>query len=309
MAEFSTYSTATLEKDPVQNTGKGQFTIVLCAALWSTSGLFIKLLDWHPVVIAGSRSLVAAIFIAVIKLTFPAREKPHDAQYKSTVQHGFFNMLAAGICYAGTMLTFVIANKLTASANVILLQYSAPVWACLLAWILLKEKPFWEHWIALSLVLIGMVLFFKEGLATGSIFGDGLAVVSGVLFGANSVFMRAQKDGNPADSMLTAHILTALFAVPFFFIFPPAISPSSAGAILFMGIVQIGCASLLFAYGIKRISAVQAMLTASIEPILNPVWVLIVTKEKPSLSAIAGGAVILFAVISSSIIGKKRKLV
>jgi drug/metabolite transporter (DMT)-like permease len=217
-------------------------------------------------------------------------------------------MLTAGVFYAGVMITFVIANKLTASANVILLQYSAPVWACLLAWLLLKEKPFWEHWTALALVVGGMVLFFKEGLASGSLFGDGLAVFSGILFGANSVFMRAQKNGNPADSMLVAHILTALFAVPFFFMYPPLVRPTDAAIILFMGIVQIGCASLLFAYGIKRISATQAMLTASVEPLLNPVWTLIVIGEKPSLSAIASGAIILFAIVFSSIIGKKREL-
>jgi drug/metabolite transporter (DMT)-like permease len=281
----------------MQNISMGRGAIALCAVFWSTSGLFIKLLDWHPVVIAGARSLVAALFMVAVRWMFRARGK-----YRRDV----FNMLSAGICYAGAMLFFVIANKLTASANVILLQYSAPVWACLLAWLLLKEKPFWEHWIALALVIGGMILFFREGLTAGSLFGDGLAVVSGVFFGANSVFMRAQKEGNPADSMLVAHILTALFAFPFFFIFPPLISPSSVGAVLFMGIVQIGCASLLFAYGIKRISAIQAMLTASIEPVLNPVWVLIVTREKPSISAIAGGAIILFAIIFSSIIGKNR---
>jgi drug/metabolite transporter (DMT)-like permease len=266
---------------------------------WSASGLFIKLLDWHPVVIAGARSFVAAVFILAVRQMFPTRGK---------FRRDIFNMLGAGVCYAGTMITFVIANKLTASANVILLQYSAPVWACLLAWLLLKERPFWEHWTALALVFGGMILFFKEGLTGGSLFGDGLAVISGILFGANSVFMRAQKEGNPADSMLIAHILTALFAVPFYFIFPPLIRPAGVGAILFMGIIQIGCASLLFAYGIKRISAIQAMLTASIEPLLNPVWVLMVTGEKPSLSAIAGGAVILFAVVFSSLVGKRRAL-
>jgi drug/metabolite transporter (DMT)-like permease len=281
----------------MQNINMGRGAIALCAVFWSTSGLFIKLLDWHPVVIAGVRSLVAALFMVAVRRMFRARGK-----YRRDV----FNMLSAGVCYAATMLLFVIANKLTASANVILLQYSAPVWACLLAWLLLKEKPFWEHWTALALVIGGMILFFREGLMAGSIFGDGLAVASGVFFGANSVFMRAQKEGNPADSMLVAHILTALFAVPFFFIFPPLISPSSVGAVLFMGVVQIGCASLLFAYGIKRISAIQAMITASIEPVLNPVWVLIVTGEKPSISAIVGGMIILFAVVFSSIIGKNR---
>jgi drug/metabolite transporter (DMT)-like permease len=75
-----------------------------------------------------------------------------------------------------------------------------------------------------------------------------------------------------------------------------------------MGTLQIGLASLLFAYGIKRVSAIQAMLTAVIEPVLNPLWVLLVTGERPSLSALLGGSLILSAVCISSVIGKQRNL-
>jgi drug/metabolite transporter (DMT)-like permease len=271
--------------------------------LWSTSGLFIKLLDWHPVVIAGARSFIAALFMLAVRLLFSPVRRGIPVRRAMTVRRAVPAMLAAGFCYAGAMLTFVIANKLTASANVILLQYSAPVWACLLAWALIKEKPGWQHWIALFLVAGGMILFFKDGLASGSIAGDALAVASGVLFGANSVFMRMQKDGSPADSMLTAHIVTALVAVPFFVMYFPVLTPAGSAAIGFMGVVQIGCASLLFSYGIKRVSSVQAMLTASREPVLNPLWVLLVTGERPSLAAILGGAIILFAVVFSSTIG------
>jgi drug/metabolite transporter (DMT)-like permease len=74
-----------------------------------------------------------------------------------------------------------------------------------------------------------------------------------------------------------------------------------------MGIVQIGVASALFAYGIKRIPAVQAMLTSAIEPVLNPVWVLLVTGERPALFVITGGAVIFTAIIFSSIISALRR--
>lgn len=264
--------------------------------LWSTSGLFIKLLSWHPIVIAGGRSLIAAIFMLAIRQLFPRRSGGKD---KTLL------VFAAGACYAATMLTFVIANKLTASANVILLQYSAPVWACLLAWLLIKEKPRIQQWIALVLVISGMIIFFKDGLAGGAFFGDALAVISGILFGAHSVFMRMQKEGNPADSLLLSHIITAAFAIPFFFLYPPDLTPASIGAISFMGIFEIGCTSLLFSYGIRRVPVVQAMLTATIEPVLNPVWVLLVTGEIPSLSALMGGAIIVGAVVISSIIGQR----
>ncbi len=277
----------------VKNQALGQTAILLCALCWSTSGLFIKLLDWHPMVIAGARSFIAALFMLMIRRT---RRRGRWGETNIPA------MLAAGFCYAGAMITFVIANKLTASANAILLQYSAPVWACLLAWLLIREKPRVEHWAALVLVISGMVVFFKDSLASGAWGGDALAVLSGILFGANSVFMRMQKDGDPSDSMLWAHIITAGAAIPFFALFPPTMALPSIRAIAFMGVVQLGCASVLFSYGIKRISSIQAMLTASIEPVLNPLWVLAATGEQPSPSALIGGAIILFAVIFSSII-------
>ncbi|MDR0557814.1 MAG: DMT family transporter [Treponema sp.] len=280
------------------NQGAGQLAVALCAICWSTSGLFIKLLDWHPVVIAGGRSFIAALFMLAIKLLIPQKKAFVHMREKPAVPAAF----AAGWCYAGAMITFVVANKLTASANVILLQYSAPIWACLLAWLLIKEKPGWEHWTAIALTAGGMILFFKDGLKTGAIAGDVLAVVSGILFGANSVFMRMQKNGTPSDSMLVSHIVTALFAIPFFIIFFPTFTLSSTSTVAFMGVVQTGFASLLFSYGIKRINAIQAMLTASIEPVLNPLWVLAATGETPSSSAMIGGAVILFAVVFSSTI-------
>jgi drug/metabolite transporter (DMT)-like permease len=280
----------------------GQGAILLCALLWSTSGLFIKLVNWHPVVISGSRSLLAALFLLAIRFFSRRSSRTYHAEKVKVLP-----LFAAGLWYAATMILFVIANKLTASANAILLQYTAPVWAGILGWFALKERPRWEHWGALAVTGLGMFLVFRGGLAAGSVLGDCFALLSGLTFGANSVVMRKQKDGNPADIMICAHILCVLFTVPFVFIYRPAITGGNIVSILFMGILQIGAASALFAYGIRRISAVQAMLTATIEPVLNPLWVLLVTGEKPALSVVAGGAIIVGAVALSSVIGRMKE--
>jgi drug/metabolite transporter (DMT)-like permease len=242
---------------------------------------------------------MAAGFMLAVRFFFPP---------KFAVQSRKGPLWGGAVAYALTMQGFVIANKLTTSANAIMLQYSAPVWAGLLGWILIREKPHWEHWGALICVFGGLALFFKDSLSGGAFLGDSVAVLSGVFFGAHSVFLRMQKDGNPSDSMLLAHILNCALSVPFLFFYFPSLKASALAAILYMGIIQIGCASLLFSYGIKRISAVQAMLTAMIEPVLNPLWVLVVTGEKPSFSAITGGGIIVAAVIASSVIGKNREL-
>jgi drug/metabolite transporter (DMT)-like permease len=220
----------------------------------------------------------------------------------------FVSLLPAALAYSATMICFTVANKLTTSANAILLQYSAPIWAALFGWVLIRERPHREHWIALVLVMGGLLLFFREGLTGGGLGGDLLAVFSGICFGANSVFLRRQKRGEPADALLLSNILAFFFCLPHIIRFPPAFTRGNIAAILFMGIIQIGLASILFAYGIKRIRAVQAMLTAVIEPILNPVWVLLVTGERPSLSALIGGAVIVGAVVFSSAAERQRNI-
>ncbi|MCL1927193.1 MAG: DMT family transporter [Treponema sp.] len=274
------------------STRLGQGAVFLCAVLWSTSGLFIKLINWDPIVIAGLRSLIAGLFMLTIRfLSARRRMVPFKLRY----------LWGGGFAYSITMLLFVSANKLTTSANAILLQYSAPVWAALLGWILAKEKPRMVNWISLAMVIGGLCLFFKNGLAGGSSTGNLLALLSGISFGANSVFLRIQKDGNPADALILAHILTFFASIPFLFLHPPSFTIANTTSILFMGVVQLGMASLLFAYGIKRVPVVQAMLTAAIEPILNPVWVLLVTGEKPTIIAMLGGLIIIAAVMVSTI--------
>jgi drug/metabolite transporter (DMT)-like permease len=275
----------------------GQGAVFLCALFWSTGGLCIKLIDWHPIGIAGGRSLIAALFMVGLRFW-----NPQTRHRKFEIRP----LWPAGLAYAATMILFVIANKLTASANAILLQYSAPVWAAVLGGLLLKEKLHWEQWGALIFVMGGLALFFKDGLSSGSLAGDSVALISGIAFGANSVLMRMQRGGTQADAFILAHLITAIFGLPFFFFYTPALSAPAVGALLFLGIVQIGVASLLFAYGIARITAVQAMITAMAEPVLNPVWVLLATGEKPAPSALAGGGIILTAVILSSLAGKNR---
>ena len=276
----------------------GQLAVLLTAILWSSSGLFVKLLEWHPVVIASLRSYIAVFFLVIFRFIFPP---PSGSQNKPLP-------LWIGACaFAYTMLSFVIANRITTAANAILLQYSAPIWGAFLAWWLIKEKPRWEHWGALVLVFGGMGLFLNDALGSGgAIIGDLLSVSSGISFALYSVLLRKIKDSNPRDIMLLGHAVCAFFGVPFMILHPPVLTPSSVAIIFYMGIIQIGLTSVLFVYGMKRVRAIQALLITTAEPLLNPVWVFLIIGERPSLTALMGGAIIIATVVTSSIIGWRR---
>jgi len=285
---------------PKEHPFAGQGAVLFAAFLWSTSGLLIRLLEWHPLVIAGGRAFIAAIFMLAVRFIVPVpKSTANNKRTSSFWISAFANSVA--------VITFVTANRLTASANAVLLQYSSPIWTALFAWWIIRERPRWEQWGALFLVIGGMLIFFREGLGAGTLLGDGVAVFSGICVGIHVVFLRMAKDNNPRDVLLMSHIIAFIISIPFMILYPPEFTGNSVFAILFMGLIQQGVASLFFAYGIKQISAVQTSLTSTVEPLCNPIWVFFILGEGPSTSAFIGGAMILAAVLGSSIIVNKRK--
>lgn len=271
----------------------GVFAMATTAFLWSLAGLFIKVIDWNPIAIAGLRSFIAS-FVILIYL-------------KKPVFHLSFIQIAAAVANAVTMLLFVLANKTTTAANAILLQYMAPVFTAFIGAALLKEHTRIEHWIAFIIVTAGMIIMFLEKLEGGALLGNIFAITSAVTFSLFFVFMRMQKEGSPFESILLSHWITAGVCLVISIFLPlPDFSLKSVGAIMTLGIIQIGIPSILFVVAIKRITAVSANLIAVIEPVFNPVWVFIVLKEYPGINTIIGGIMIICAVTGVSIISSRR---
>ncbi len=263
------------------------------AFLWSIAGLFIKVIDWNPIAIAGMRSLIAS-FVILFYLKHPKI-------------HLSFPQVAAAVANAATMLLFVSANKTTTAANAIVLQYLAPVLTVFFGSIFLKERARAEHYAALPLVAAGMILMFFDELGGGKLFGNILAVISAVTFSIFFVFMRRQKDGSPLESILLSHWITAVICIIVSFFLPvPHVTLKSLAAISVLGIVQIGLSAILFSIAIKRVSAVQANLIAVIEPVFNPIWVFFAIGEYPGANTLIGGCIIIFAVTVASIISARR---
>jgi drug/metabolite transporter (DMT)-like permease len=74
------------------------------------------------------------------------------------------------------------------------------------------------------------------------------------------------------------------------------LTPRSAAVYLFLGIFQLAGAYALFVRGIRHVTATEASLVGMLEPIANPIWVFLFLGEKPALTAIAGGLVVLGAI-------------
>lgn len=273
---------------------QGTFAMMACAFLWSVAGLFIKILDWNPFLIAGMRSLIAFFFLLAIVRTVRLTWS--------------WPLLGATLSYAATMLLFVAANKTTTAANAILLQYLAPVFTAILGVVILKEHIRREQLIALVLSPVGMILLFMDRLSTGQLLGNLLALTAAFTFALMFIFTRMQKEGDPLQSLMAGHAVTAVIALSVAVFLPiPHFTPAAIGSILVLGVLQIGLASVFFSYGIKRVSAVSANLIALIEPVFNPVWVFLLLREAPSANAILGGTLIIGSVTAASLVSGWRR--
>jgi drug/metabolite transporter (DMT)-like permease len=259
---------------------RGVGLALAAGVLWSLGGLLIKWVEWNPLAIAGARSAIAAVVILAIV------RRPRITW--SLAQVG------GAMAYAATVILFVAATKLTTAANAILLQYTAPVYAALFGWWFLGERVTWGDWITIAVVIGGMLLFFLDRLTVGGMWGNVLALASGITYAGLATLLRKQKDGSPLESVLMGNILTALIGLPFMFQGAPG--GSTWVGLILLGVFQLGLSYVLYSEAVKRITALEAILVPVVEPILNPIWVLLVMHEAPGRWAILGGVVVLGAV-------------
>ena len=272
---------------------KGPLFMFAASVCWSFGGLCIKFIPWDAMSIIGLRAALAALVFAIYRRSI-----------KIELTRG--NMLAA-ICLSMTTILFVFANKLTTAAAAILLQFSSPIFIILIELMFYKKKPRLAETLAVSVTVLGMLLFFADNLGAGGMLGNLLAIASGLSF-AGVFVCNKRPDVVPEESLFLGFIINSAVGLPFAF---AGVTPDGLAwaSIIFLGLVQVGLAYVFFSIGIKRTTALLACLITAMEPVLNPIWVALATGELPGPYAIAGGAVIIAAVVCYNIWTERKQLV
>ncbi|MCE5283346.1 MAG: DMT family transporter [Deltaproteobacteria bacterium] len=266
--------------------------LITAAVLWSLAGVLIKGVSLPALAVAGYRSAIA---LPVLLIFFGRRAVDFSAA-----------QWIGGVCYAATVTLFVAATKLTTAGNAILLQYTAPLYVALLSGWVLKERIRWFDWVTIAAVLVGMALFFLDRLSAGGMAGNVLAIASGVAYASLIVALRRQKDASPAGSAILGNLLTALACLPWM-----AQSVPGGGdwiGLVLLGVFQIGVSYVCYVVAVRSVTAMEAVLVPMIEPILNPLWVLLWMGERPGPWALWGGAVVILAVLFRGIADVRSRI-
>src|SRR5664279_175229 len=190
------------------DTTRGALLVALAALLWSSSGLFIKVLPLGALQIACVRSIVAALTIAVVVRLRGGRPFPKPDPLS----------LACAASYAGVLILFVSATKLTTAANAIFLQFSAPIYLVFLEPRMTGRVLRARDLVAVGLCLAAMGLFFVGRLGLGSLMGNLMGVASGLCLALFSLTLKLQRDRrpdvDPISAILLGNLLVALLCAP-----------------------------------------------------------------------------------------------
>lgn len=263
---------------------RGVLLVLAAAMLWSSSGLFIKLLTVHSFALTGLRSGFAALTLAPF------------VRWRALRLDGALLVLA--VAFGLTQLFFVLATRWTTAANAIALQSTAPAWVFAIG-VAATRRVETPLLLPLSLIGAGIAAILAEPAHGTTLQGNLLGLASGLTFAVTQIsFKRMNQPAVGTVTLANAGVAVACaLAVPDAFRLG-ALPPWEWAVLVYLGAIQIGLALLFFTAGVRRITVHQASILSLLEPLLNPVWVYLVLGELPSAYGFTGYALILGGIVT-----------
>jgi len=211
------------------------------------------------------------------------------------------------LSYTICLTTFVLSTRLTTAANAIAIQYSSPLFL-FLGLLIFKKKFEKTKLLPMIIIFFGIVAFLLEPSTGSNGIGNMLAVISGITFALLIYYMGF--DYGISSIGIIGLLNLILFPVVAFFI-PWKEAPwpkdyTSIAALVFLGVIQIGVAYMLFYKGRRTVDALNASIICLIEPVLNPLIVFLIIDEIPTIYAFIGAAFIIAGQVLN-IFAEKRK--
>lgn len=278
-----------------ERTGLGVSAILAAALCTSLSGILVRLTEnadgWQ---ILFWRS-VFCIATLLIYLGWRHGARIGD-RFLSIGRTGLLCSLTLG----SSFITFIFALTSTTVANVAFTIGMAPIFAALLGWIFLRERVALRTVGFIALSLGGIALMFSDGLATGGLSGNILALVTCLFYSATIVLLRGGRRVDMVPAVTIAAFWSCLVAAA---LAPAGLSIGlyDMGVIGFMGVVQLAFQYIFFTAGVRHMPAAQAALLGRATVVLTPFWAWLGVGELPSLLTLAGGGLVLSAVLGQGL--------
>jgi drug/metabolite transporter (DMT)-like permease len=209
--------------------------------------------------------------------------------------------VAAMLNVASFSVFSTFAQLSAATSRVAIVAYTMPIWAVVLAWVFLGERPTGIQPVAIGLCAAGLAVLIYSLTASGIPLGIVLALATGVSWAAGTVYLKwAQIKADPM-AVATWQIVISFFVIATCMLIfeggPDFHAAHSDGvaATLLSGLLGTGIAYGLWFSIIRRLPAMTASLGVLGSPVIGVIASVVLLGERPTGADMVGFALILAA--------------
>src|SRR5262245_16686338 len=275
------------------------FALALSATVfWSLAGLLIRLIgeatSWHIILY---RSLGAALMVASMIAVV------HRGRVAEAIRLAGWPAVLAGVCSSASSVFFILALGRVTVANATFMGGITPFVAAIGAQAFLGERVPRRAWTAMWLAAIGVALMLGGGLALGQLSGNLFALGSAVAFAGHALFLRLNRQSDMLPAVLYAGLFGMLFGLLALGVegLSPRVPIRDLLLALTMGVVQLGGGLVLYTRASRHLPAAELQLVATAELVLAPLWVWIGVGEAPGAATLAGGTLVILAILMQAL--------
>jgi drug/metabolite transporter (DMT)-like permease len=195
------------------------------------------------------------------------------------------------------MVSFIPALQLTSVSNVAIIIATGPFVAAAFAWIWLGEAARWQTMLASLVALIGVAIIVGDARAGSDVLGIALACLMTVAIAAMTVTVRRHRSTPMVAAAAISNLLGSVVSIPFAHGIA-SVAATDLVILAMFGFFQVALGLTLFVLGSRLLPSGQATLIATLETPLMPFWVWLAFQEVPAMRALAGGALVMAAVVA-----------
>ena len=295
---------STTVTEPVANRRVGIPLVLMAGIFWSLSGLVYR---WIEVATAWQvlfyRSLSLFCFIALWLVV------RYRGRLIGVFQSAGRLSVLGGLCLSISFSGYILALDQTSVANALFILAAAPFFAALLGRVLLSEHIGWTTSLAMGMAALGLAVMAGNELAIGRGLGELFALAAALGLAGLTITLRMRRTTDMLPAILFASLFATLFALTgmlwdgnSLILIPKDLSLSIS-----LGVFQVGLGFMLYTAGSRHLPAVELTLLSLTEVIVGPILAWLGADEVPSVTTLAGGALILLAIVTLAVLGQRHQ--
>jgi len=254
---------------------------------------------WSVLMLRTGTTFLAALAIWIVwRLISPSAPK---------LVPGRKGMAVASLYGLGSIF-FVTAVYNTTTANLVFILAFNTMFAALLSWLFLHERPRTGTLVAMLVMLAGILIIVWDSVGSGNLFGDLMAACSALTI-ASAITISRSSGENMGFTAIIGVIFP--FAVAAIMVGGAGYSVAEPWWIIFNGAVIMPLSFYCLAAGPRYISGPEVSMFYLLETVLAPVWMWMIFEEAPSRNSLIGGVILIAALVAHSVWqladGRKRR--